>query len=272
MFYETLEPPTLGSASFLVFYDYWMRIRIEVPGLIKDSFPHLVRFTRPISGMNEVLYSHLDESELDRVIQTQIDYFAPLGQPFEWMVYEHDGPAGLDEHLRAKGFADDSDPEAVTVLEIENAPTALLQSTDIDIRQITQRDGLDDVIQVERQVLGADFSWLKSRLGDHLDLPGYLNVYVAYIEDRPVSTAWIYFHPGVPFAGLFGGSTIEEYRRRGIYTALVGVRLREAQRRGYRYLTTGASPFSRPILEKNGFIQITRAFSMKWRGENPDLS
>ncbi len=69
-----------------------MRIGIEIPGVLKETFPKLVRFTRPAPGMNFVSYSRLDEAELDVTIQHQVDYFLPLRQPFEWLVYEHDQP------------------------------------------------------------------------------------------------------------------------------------------------------------------------------------
>ena len=252
------------------FYDRHMRIEIVYPGLLKEAFPRLVRFTRPVSGINTILYSHLRPSELDAVIQRQIDHFSQFDQPFEWVVYDYDQPQNLQERLIAHSFAPDDDPEADMVLDIQRAPASLLQPVEFDIRRLTTRDQLDDVISVERQVLGADFPWLKNRLGDHLDLPGYLSVYVAYVDNVPASTAWIYFHPNNPFAGLFGGSTIIEYRQRGLYTTLIGIRLQEAMKRGYRYLTTGASSFSRPILEKNGFSQLCWSYSMKWRGEKSD--
>jgi GNAT superfamily N-acetyltransferase len=261
---------SIGSKLFLEFYDRWMRIEIEYPGFLKESFPGLVRIVRPAPRINTILYSHLDESKLDSAIQEQVDHFAPLDQPFEWVVYDYDQPENLIERLIAHGFAPDDDPEADMVLDIQKAPAELLKPSEFDIRQITQREQLDDVVSVEQQVLGADFSWLKGRLADHLSVPGYLNVYVGYINDIPVTTAWIYFHPNNPFAGLFGGSTLPEYRQRGLYTALVGIRLEAAKERGYSYLTTGASEFSRPILEKNGFVQISRSYSMKWRRTEPE--
>ena len=123
------------------------------------------------------------------------------------------------------------------------------------------------MIRLEHQVLGGDFAWIYKRLGDHLELPGYLSVYVAYIDEKPVSTGWIYFHPNNPFATLNGGATIQEYRQRGIYTSLVHTRLREAKERGYRFITTDASPFSRPLLEHNKFTLLTRGFSIRWSGK-----
>jgi len=263
---EVLMPSSSFSSVSLSLYDHYLRSQIEYPGLHKETFPGLVRFTRPAPGMNFVSYSRLDKAKLDFTIQEQVNYFLPLGQHFEWLVYQHDQPQNLKDRLLARGFADDKDPDAVMVMDLQHYNPAPVDQTDINIHKLAHRDQLADVISVEQQVLGGEFSWIKKRLGDHLELPGYLSVYVAYIHEKPVSTGWIYFHPHNPFATLNGGATIPEYRQRGLYTALVNTRLREAQERGYRFISTGASPFSRPILEQNGFYLLTVAYSMRWSG------
>jgi GNAT superfamily N-acetyltransferase len=90
-------------------------------------------------------------------------------------------------------------------------------------------------------------------------------VYIAYAEGIPVSAAWISFHDRSPFAGLWGGSTLVEYRGRGFYTALLAARVQEAQQRGVRFLTIDASPMSRPIVEKNGFQFLIFTQPFKWQ-------
>jgi len=89
---------------------------------------------------------------------------------------------------------------------------------------------------------------------------------------REVTPTVIRFHPRSSFASLWGGSTVPERRRRGLYTALLAVRAQEARRRGYRFLTIDASPMSRPICEKHGFQFLTCAHECVWRaqGHQPD--
>jgi len=65
---------------------------------------------------------------------------------------------------------------------------------------------------------------------------------------------------------LFGGATLPTYRKRGLYTAVLAVRVQEAIRRGYRFLATGASPMSHPILAQNGFRLLTYAHAYEWKG------
>ena len=56
---------------------------------------------------------------------------------------------------------------------------------------------------------------------------------------------------------LQNGTTAAEWRRRGIYRALVAHRATLAAARGFRYLATDASEDSRPILERLGFVPVT---------------
>ena len=63
--------------------------------------------------------------------------------------------------------------------------------------------------------------------------------------------------PGLDFAGLFGGVTLPEFRKRGLYRATVARRAEIARERGYRWLYSDALPTSRPILEKLGFVRLT---------------
>ena len=247
----------MDKRSLLKLFDKELRIDFEVPGVGKESFPKLTRFTRPAPGMNFIGYSRLDREELDEVITEQIAHFSKFDQPFSWEVYEHDLPAELPERLAAHGFALDDDPDAVLVLDTAEAPPALIQMVVTDVRRLSRPEQLDDVTGVEEQVWGGDFGWLKKRLSPHMAIPGYLSVYAAYADDQPVCTGWIYFNPGSSFASIYGGATAEGYRKRGFYSAVAAVRVQEAIRRGYRFITVGASQMSRPILERLGFRLLT---------------
>jgi hypothetical protein len=257
----------MNHQQLLALYDQHLRIEIEYPAVRKEVLPQLVRFIKPAPGMNFIAYSRLDEATLDAVIQEQIAYFTPMPQPFSWHVYEHDSPPILQARLLAHDFAPDDDPDAVMVLDAQETSPALLAASPLEIRRLTEPDQLDDVVRVEEQVLGGDFGWLKQRLSQHLAIPDYLRVYVAYVDGQPACSGWIYFYPHNAFAGLFGGATLPTQRKRGLYTAVLAVRVQEALQRGYRFVTTGASPMSRPILEHHGFQLLTRAYAHEWKGD-----
>ena len=88
---------------------------------------------------------------------------------------------------------------------------------------------------------------------------------MAYADDEPACVGWTYFHPNSHFASIWGGSTVETYRQRGLYTAVLARRVQEALDRGYHYVTMDASPMSQPIVVKNGFEILTYSQSCNWR-------
>ena len=123
----------------------------------------------------------------------------------------------------------------------------------VQIRRIDVPEQLEDGRLVEERVLGGGFEWLVKRLKPHIQIQEYLSVFVAYVDNQPVSKDWIYFHFGSLYASLFWGTTVSEQLGYGIYRELVAQRLQYAREPGRRFVTTGASPNSRPNSVKNGF-------------------
>ena len=253
----------MNQQEILALFDQQERIGVEFPGMRKEVLPHVIRFVGPPGEPSFILYSRLDESTVDAAIAEQVNYFAALGQSFEWKVYDYDTPPDLRQRLAAQGFTI-GEQEALMVLDLAQIPPTLLQPVTADVRRITTRAGLEDVVRIKNEVWGRDFDGLQERLGDHLDLPDYLSVYVAYVDGVPACAAWIYFQPGSQFGGLWGGSTVPAYRGRGLYTAVLAVRAQEALRRGCRFLTIDASPMSRPIVARHGFQLLTLTYPCEW--------
>ncbi len=258
--------PPEDLVDLLALYDRRLRIDLEYPDRRREAWPNLVRQVRAAPGMNEVSYSCLDEAEMDSAIEAQVAHFRTMDQPFEWVVCDHDQPASLKARLIAHGFSSDDDPSAVMVLDLEQAPATLQAPPQVELRRLQQREELGTVVRILEQAIGGSFGWLPRRLGDHMAFPGYVSVVVANAGERPASCGWIYFYPDNPFAELFGGSTVPDLRGRGFYSAVLAARVQEAAQRGARYVITGASPMSRPILARNGFRLLTFMHSMRWEG------
>lgn len=100
-------------------------------------------------------------------------------------------------------------------------------------------------------------AWIGPELATRMTRdPASMSLFVIEDQGAPVSAAWTLYFGDAPIAGLFGGATVPEYRRRGLYSDLVHARAVEAHERGVRYLTVDAGPESRPILEGVGFTRI----------------
>lgn len=255
----------MNKNNLLVRYDKDLRLRINYPEARKEITRDVVRIIRKAPGMNVVSFTFANEFKLHQVIHQEVEYLSPLDQPFTWKVYDHDLLPNLKEELLTHGFTSDDDPAAVMVLDVKNTPALLSQPIEADIRRIDTLDGLKDIIHVLDNVWGGHNTWVNDRLGNHLQVPGYLSVYAAYVDDQPASIAWTYFPRG-SFATLFAGSTIAEYRKQGLYTSLLATRLKEIRERGFRFAVVEAGSMSKPIVERHGFQHLTTVHDYEWKG------
>ena len=255
----------MNRRNILVKYDKDLRLRLIYPEARKEITEDVVRLVREAPGMNLVSFTFANESKLHEVIHREVDYFAPLKQPFTWKVYDHDLLPSLKHELTSHGFQHDNDPADVMVLSVKNLPSLLLHPQKADIRRIHDLEGLKDVIYVLDTVWGGHNAWVNDRLGTHLQIPGYLSVYAAYVENQPAAIAWTYFPRG-HFATLFAGSTIAEYRKQGLYTSLMATRLQEIRARGYPFAVVEAGAMSKPIVAKYGFQHLTTVYDYEWQG------
>lgn len=256
------------SAELRARYDREVRRGLAPPDGERQATPRLVRIVLPPPRMSYVAYSDLgglDDRGVDAAIDGEIAHFTRHGGPFEWTLYGHDRPPDLIARLGARGFVVD-EPEEVMVLDLTRELPTLVGDHPA-VREVGV-EGLPAVQALSERVWGRDFASLRRRLEHHLGIAGYLRIFVAEIDGVVASAAWIYLHPGLRFAGLYGGSTLPDYRGRGLYTALLAARVAVAREAGYRYLTIDAGPMSRPIVARHGFVPIAFARACVWTPPN----
>jgi hypothetical protein len=197
----------------------------------------------------------LSKSQVGEAVDAALSFFARYDERFEWKTYSYDHPAltaVLDQH----GFQPEP-TETVLLGEAAQLADAGDPPAGCILRRVRERDDLERVAALETEVWGEDWSWLAQDLADRLSSsPKDIAVWVAEREEQVVSAAWLVRIPGTEFGGLWGGSTLEDWRHRGIYRALVAVRARVAEALGVRYLWVDASDDSRPILERLGLMPV----------------
>jgi GNAT superfamily N-acetyltransferase len=257
------------AAELLAAYDAQCRGRVPEPlpaGLQVERDGPLVRFTG-FEGGGFVGYRDLggiDGDELDELIARQVRLFAERGERFEWKLHGHDRPADLPERLRAAGFVPE-EQETVVIAPVAEVAAEPRLPDGVSIREVSERRDLDRIVALEQAVWGHHETWLATELEKELAAdPEALAIFVAEAGDVVVCAGWVRFGRGSEFATLWGGSTLAEWRRRGIYRALVARRASLAAERGYRYLEVDASDDSRPILERLGFVPVTTTTPYVW--------
>jgi len=203
-------------------------------------------------------------ADLDRLIARQRDFFRARGQGLEWKVMGHDLPVELPERLVAAGFV--PEPQAAVLLGYaeEVAGTPVLPDG-VVVRQVSGDEDLRRIADHQTAIWGFDCSWVAAHLAARVAAdPALITILVAEAGEQIACTAWTMFSPGTDFAALLGGTTLPEWRGRGIYSALIAARAREAADRGFRLLHVDASPESAPILRRYGFHEITTSRHYEW--------
>jgi GNAT superfamily N-acetyltransferase len=248
----------MDHAAVLALYDRDMREGAlpDAPDARIERAGRVVRQVSAGPGWNGVVWSDLDAAGADAVITEQIAHYSALGLEFEWKLYGHDLPVDLGQRLRA-GFTPEPE-ETLMIAEVADLDLDVEPPEGIRFLPVTDRAGVDRVADVHEKAFGTDSSRLRRQLLARLtEDPAGVVAVVALDGDTPVSAARMELVPGTRFAGLWGGGTVESWRGRGIYRALVAHRARAAVDRGYRYLQVDASDQSRPILERLGFQPLS---------------
>jgi len=199
----------------------------------------------------------------DAEIAAQVEFFTARGHEFEWKTYAYDEPADLPDRLTAAGFVAE-EPESLILGEIDRIlELPVSMPSKVRIRDVESREDFDRIGELSVAVWGESHRSFVDHLYDERQAAPEL-VDVALVEEAlpdtagpALTAAWVRYHPGTDFASLWGGSTRPEWRRQGLYRALLRHRAMKARDRGYRYVRVDASEDSRPILQRLGLVKVT---------------
>jgi GNAT superfamily N-acetyltransferase len=259
----------VNASDLLAAYDAQLRARVpeRLPaGESVERDGPLLRFSGG-AGQGWIVYrdfAGLEGPELDELIARQVEFFRARGERFEWKHHGHDLPADLPERLLAHGFR--AEPtETIVIARVDEIAGDAVLPDGVALREVTERADFERIAEMEEAVWGDSHAWLPDMLQSERAVdPGDLDVVVAEAGDAVVCAGWIRHGKGTEFATLWGGSTLPEWRRRGIYRATVAYRAGLAKARGFRYLETDASDDSNTILQRLGFVPVTTTTPYVW--------
>jgi len=262
--------------ALLAAYDAQLRGAAEVQGSLHwDRSGPLWRARDRREGF--VSYESLEEvgapDAVDALIAETVAYFA--GQPeveeFEWKTRGHDWPADLDQRLRAHGLEPD-EVETVMVGEASHLAVDVELPDGVSVRRVDQLPEREAIVTEASEVAAKIFGGGPSgaEMLDRLDrMDGMEEFWVAEAESddgrRVICSGRLARVAGTEFAGIWGGSTLPEWRGQGIYRALTAARARAALDEGVRYINSDCTVMSRPILERSGLVAVTTTTPYVWR-------
>lgn len=216
----------------------------------------MIRSISAGSGWTGVTCSDLDQLSADAIIATQISRFAELSVPWEWKHYSYDQPPDLPGRLLAAGLTPEP-TEALLVAEIADLNLDVSPPPGVVLREVVDERGVEALVSVHDNVFGGDHSAVgRTLLAGLARQPRTTEAVVAFAGQTPIASGRMEFHPRTDFASLWGGATLSAWRGRGAFRSLVAHRAAVAAVRGFRYLQVDASPDSRPILQRLGFVEL----------------
>ncbi|HYN52845.1 MAG TPA: GNAT family N-acetyltransferase [Thermoleophilaceae bacterium] len=248
----------MDRQAVLAAFDEQIR-RHPAPDAPDGHIEHDDGVTRSVSGAEGwtgVTWCDFDQVSADAVIAAQICRLAELSRPWEWKHYSYDQPPDLPDRLLAAGFTREP-AEALLVAEIADLTLDVPPPPGVELRAVVDEQGVDALVLVHDEVFGGDHSAVGKTLRAGLACqPSTAAAVVAWAGQTPIAAGRVEFHRGTDFASLWGGGTLPAWRGRGVFRSLVVHRATLASARGFRYLHVDASPDSRPILRRLGFVEL----------------
>jgi GNAT superfamily N-acetyltransferase len=262
----------VSDQDLLAAYDAQLRGPAEMVGADRwEQAGPVVRGVFGDSGFVSVVRPELDDAvDVDALVEEQVRWFRheTAVATFEWKTRGHDRPADLVDRLRAHGF----EPEPAETVMIGRAdllavPVALPDG--VVVRRAGAGGDLRDDVRRASATAAAVFgrgssSDLEERAERLAREPDLVGLWLAEAGGEVVASGRLEVVPGTEFAGLWGGGTLEPWRGRGIYRALVAARARAALDLGVTYLQSDCTDMSRPILERSGLEAVTTTTPWTW--------
>jgi GNAT superfamily N-acetyltransferase len=270
------DSPDEERATLLAAYDAQLRGEAEVQGAVSwDRSGPLWRalFDRQGFVSYESLEGLAGGDGVDDLIAETVAFFAgqPQVEEFEWKTRGHDWPPDLDERLRAHGLEPD-EMETVMVGEARRLAVDVELPDRVTVRRVDQLPErvalVTEASRVAREVFGDGPTG--AEMLDRLDrMQGLEQFWVAEATtdegSRVICSGRLAIVEGTEFAGVWGGSTLPQWRGRGIYRALTAARARAALADGVRYINSDCTVMSRPILERSGLVAVTTTTPYVWK-------
>jgi hypothetical protein len=257
------------AAEYLAAYDDQLRGDAETRSAlaVERLGPlRLVSFT----GRGFISYRDLggaDAAAVDDLVERALAHYRgdPSIARVEWKTRGHDHAPGLHDALVRNGF-EPGEAESIMIGEARLLAVDVALPAGVELRRITTEADVRAMASMQDEVFGepiadevAESMLRQLRLGSGIEL------WVAEAGGQIVCAGRLQPVEGTEFAGIWGGATRPEWRRRGIYRALTAARARSALRLGKKLINSDSTEDSRPILERAGLVKVSTTTPYLWR-------
>ncbi|MBP3036554.1 GNAT family N-acetyltransferase [Arthrobacter sp. zg-ZUI100] len=221
-------------------------------------------------GMGFITHGAFEDAEESAIRAWVVEALAhyrrdPAVTRVEWKTRGHDHAPGLHDALVRNGFEPD-EPEAIMIGAAAALAVDVQLPPGVHLRKVTEEADIRAMSAMQDEVFGDPASnnnaeSLLSRVRKSPDM----ELWIAEHGDTIVSAGRLEPVAGTDFAGIWGGSTLPQWRGQGIYRALTAARARSALKLGKTLIHSDSTEYSRPILERYGLVRVSTTTPYRWR-------
>lgn len=261
--------PALSASELLQVYDRHLRELSEVRGASKVSRLGPLWLAAYPGGKGFVSYATLDDlgshdiCGLVAAVKASYERDTSITS-VEWKSRGHDRAPGLHDALVANGFMPEEE-ESIMLGDARLLAVDVEVPAEVTIRRVTSERDVRAMSAVQDTVFGGEV--IKGNADELLRRLAHndgMQLWVAEANGAVVCAGRLEPVEGTPFAGLWGGATVPEWRGRGVYRAMTAARARAALEAGKSYLHSDSNENSRPILERSGLVKASRTTPYVW--------
>lgn len=258
-------------ARFLAAYDAQLRTEAETASAVAVTVLGPLWLATFTGGRGFVTYQGLESADADavvRLVRAALAHYEadPEITRVEWKTRAHDSAPTLHQCLLDHGFVAE-EPESIMVGEAQRLAVEVPLPDQVTLRRVSAKSSVYAMCAMSAQVFGDSLDQsaaMADALLRRLSLDDEMELWVAEAHGQVISAGRLEPVPGTDFAGIWGGSTMKEWRGRGIYRALTAARARSALRRGRTLINSDSTEYSRPILERYGFLKVSTTTPYLW--------
>ncbi|MDP9027208.1 MAG: GNAT family N-acetyltransferase [Actinomycetota bacterium] len=260
------------KARYLAAYDEQLRAVAETPSATRVELLGPLRMVIFRGGRGFVTYKRPDAAEgesLRTLVPEALAHYRahPDVVRVEWKTRGHDHTPGLHEALLENGFVPD-ESESIMIGEAAALAVDVPLPDGVTLRQVTEEADVRAMAAMQGEAFG-DSPEISTEIADavvaRVARNDGMELWVAEVDGMIVSAGRVEPVRDSDFAGLWGGATLERWRGRGIYRALTSARARSALRMGKTLMNSDSTDYSRPILERSGFLKVSTTTPYEWK-------
>lgn len=260
------------GTRLLAAYDEQLRTDAETPSAVSVTVLGPLRLVTFTGGRGFVTYRDLGGADADAIaglIEATLAHYQsdPEITSVEWKTRAHDDAPGLHQSLVGHGFVAE-EPESIMIGEAHRLAVDVPLPDGVTLRQISEESDVRAMTSMSAEVFGdspAEEEAMADALLHRLSLDDDMELWAAEVDGLIVSAGRLEPVAGTDFAGIWGGSTRKDWRGLGIYRALTAARARSALRMGKTLIHSDSTEYSRPILERYGFLKVSATTPYLWR-------